>query len=182
MEWISKLALPQEEKGDGRLATQQRFKLAMEFLAPLSGLINRCRLLHKRKTSMGQAMSQVLHGAIEGEYPEQYVNPAKVQFCKGTLSMPFNMDVVRMDEVICLEYQDLLSRLIFGDADDEIIICVYNPELGIAGINDEVATRADGRATIHLPVQLRQASVHVYVLAHSRDWKRFSRSVYLGEY
>ncbi|GAA4786218.1 hypothetical protein GCM10023231_12690 [Olivibacter ginsenosidimutans] len=182
MEWISKLALPEEEKGDGRLAVQQRFKLAMEFLAPLSGLINRCRLPHKRKTPLGQAMSQVLHGAIEGEYPEQYVNPAKVLLCKGALSMPLKILVIRMGELIRLEYKDPSSRLISGEADDEMIICVYNPELRIAGINDEIATRTDGKATIHLPVQLRNANVHVYALAHSRDWKRFSRSVYLGAY
>jgi len=182
MEWISKLAIPQEEKVNGRLAVQQRFKLAMEFLAPLSGLINRCRLPHKRKTPLGQAMSQVLHSAIEGEYPKQYVNPAKVLLCKGILSMPLEIEVVRMGALIQLEYHNDLHRLICGEADDEIVICVYNPELRIAGINDEPATRAEGKATIHLPVQLRSTRVHVYVLAHSRDRKRFSRSVYLGEY
>ena len=183
MEWISKLRLPKDDGlVDGRLAVQQRFKIAMQFLAPLSGLIKRCRIANKRKTPMGQAMSQVLHGAIEGEYPEQYVNPAKVLLCKGTLSLPFKLTATRMGEFVLLEYQDNFSRLICGNADDEIVICVYNPDLRIAGMNDEPATRMDGKVSIRLPVQLRDTPVHVYCLVHSRDWKQFSRSVYLGEY
>ncbi|MDM8173450.1 DUF6266 family protein [Olivibacter sp. 47] len=87
MEWISKIELPKVKKEpNGRLAVQQRFKIAMEFLAPLGKLLQSTYSTRKRgKSAMGRAMSKVLSGAIEGVYPNQYVNPAKVLLSEGTL-------------------------------------------------------------------------------------------------
>uniref|UniRef100_F4C8U5 Uncharacterized protein n=1 Tax=Sphingobacterium sp. (strain 21) TaxID=743722 RepID=F4C8U5_SPHS2 len=183
MEWISKIELPKVKKEpNGRLAVQQRFKIAMEFLAPLGKLLQSTYSTRKRgKSAMGRAMSKVLCGAIEGAYPNQYVNPAKVLLSEGTLMSAREIALKRDGNTLTATF-NARSDYIFGNPDDGVLLCAYSPSLRIAGINEEPAIRADGKVSITLPPQLKDQEVLVYILFRTRDWKHFSRSVYLGEW
>lgn len=182
MEWISKITLPNKEKSvDGRLAVRQRFKLASQYLAPLRKLIAQgFATKRKGKTPLGRAMSHLVLRAIEGEYPDQYVNPVMVRLSEGNTLNPRNIEVVRTGKLIEVTFESKSSDP-YCFWDDGILICAYHPTMRIAGINEEPSIREDGIARIDLPPQLAEQPVHLYLLTHTRDKKSFSRSVYLGE-
>lgn len=184
MEWISKVAVPGTGSGeDGRLAVRQRFKLAHAFLAPLSKLIQWGFATKKKgKTPMGIAMSNVLGGAIEGVYPNQYVNPAKVLLSNGILANPRDPQLHREGEWIVVDYDQRSERLLNGYWDDEVLICAYNVNLRMAGINEQKSIRNDGKVRLKLPAQLKDEPVHLYMITHCRNRKSFSRSLYLGQF
>ena len=62
MEWISKIKVPKKQPDvDGRLVVRARFKIARQFLTPLTMLINLGFATKRRgKTAMGRAMSYML--------------------------------------------------------------------------------------------------------------------------
>ena len=182
MEWISKIGLPKKEKPiDGRLAVRQRFKLDSQYLAPLRKLIVQgFPTKRKGKTPLGRAMSHLVLRATEGEYPDQYVNPAMVRLSEGNTPNPRNIEVARRGKLIEVTFESKSSDLCrFWD--DGVLICAYHPTMRIAGINEEPSIRKDGVARIVLPPQLAEQPMHLYLLTHTRDKKSFSRSVYLGE-
>lgn len=184
MEWISKIKVPKKQSDvDGRLVVRTRFKIARQFLAPLTTLINLGFATKRRgKTAMGRAMSYMLLRCIDGEYPNLYVNAALVRLSEGPVPNPFGITAEREGNSITVqwEYDDRDSNE--GYADDGVIVCAYNLQSGIAGINEKLTIRSDKQLIIKLPSELYKQTVHLYLLTHTRDKVSFSKSVYLGEF
>lgn len=170
---------------DGRLAIQQRFKLAIEFLTPVRRLIHRGFATRmKGKTPFGRAMSYVLLRAVGGNYPDQYVDPTAVRLSEGVLRNPIRTEVTRQGRRITVEAEsagDDPERL--NEAwDDRLILCAYNPELRVAGINEEKRLREDGNVSLELPPLLEDKPVHLYLMVHDRKERKWSNSQYLGAF
>lgn len=183
MQWISKMNVPKKLPDlNGRLVVRTRFKIARQFLTPLTTLINLGFATKKRgKTAMGRAMSYMLLRCIDGEYPNLYVNASLVRLSEGPVPTPFGITVEREESSITVrwDYHDRDSD--GGYADDGVIVCAYNLQSGIAGINEKLATRSDKQLIINLPSDLYKQPVHLYLLTHTRDKVSFSKSVYVGE-
>lgn len=169
---------------DGRLAIRQRFKLASEFLTPVRKLIQRGFSTQKKgKTPFGRAMSYVLLRAMAGDYPDQYIDPAAVRLSEGVLRNPIRSEVTRQGRRVTVEVESL------GDVpeglneawDDRLILCAYNPEVRVAGINEEKRLREEGSVSLELPPLLGDKPVHLYLMVHDRAERRWSNSKYLGE-
>ncbi|MBE8722034.1 DUF6266 family protein [Sphingobacterium pedocola] len=183
MECISNFAKKKTGDGtDGRLEVWLRFKVARQFLTPLTRLINMGFATKKRgKTPLGRAMSYTLKGCMEGTYPDIRVNPELVQLSNGSAVIPLDAVALRQDGVIQISWRpDSDGIACFHD--DGVIVCAYHVESAVAGINETTAIRSDGRTELVLPVQLVDKPVHVYAMAHCRHKKNFSRTVYLGEH
>ncbi|MFC3197618.1 DUF6266 family protein [Parapedobacter deserti] len=170
---------------DGRLAVRQRFKLASEFLMPVRRLIHRgFATKRKGKTAFGRAMSYVLLRAVEGDYPNQYVDPAKVRLSEGVLLNPALVEVTRQGRLINVEVASIGADLegMNESWDDQLILCAYHPEQRVAGINEEPRRRDDGVVSLQLPPLLADKPVHLYLMVHDRAERRWSNSCYLGEF
>ncbi len=168
---------------DGRLAIRQRFKLAAEFLGPVRKLIHRgFATKQKGKTAFGRAMTHVMLRAVEGDYPDQTVNPARARLSKGVLYNPLQISIMRTGQTVQVDYSTGGPNGFNQAWDDRVLVCAYHPELRVAGINDEQALREDGSLTLQLPSLLQNKLVHFYLMVHSRDGKRWSNSKYLGEF
>ena len=167
---------------DGRLPIRQRFQLASAFLKPLAKLIVKgFATQRKGKTAHGRAMSHLLLRAIQGEYPNQYVNPALAVLSEGVLQNPLSTEVTRHGRMITVEVQSAHDS--FNQAwDDRLVLCAYHPALCVAGINDEEWLREAESVALQLPPLLEDKPVHLYLMVHDRDGKRWSNSKYLGEW
>lgn len=183
MEWISKIKVPKKQPDvDGRLVVRARFKIARQFLAPLTTLINLGFATKRRgKTAMGRAMSYMLLRCIDGEYPNLYVNAALVRLSEGPVPNPSGIAVEREGNSITVRWEYHGRHINEGYSDDGVILCAYNLRLGIAGINEKLAVRSDEKLIIKLPSQLHEETVHLYLLTYTRDKQSCSKSIYLGE-
>jgi hypothetical protein len=170
---------------DGRLAVRQRFKLASEFLRPLSGVVARgFATRQKGKTAHGRAMSYLLMRAVEGDYPNQYVNPAQVRLSEGVLQNPVEIEVSRQGALIRVEATSQMGDITGLNLawDDRLVLCAYHPGLCVAGTNDEERLREEGFVALQLPPLLADKTVHLYLMVHDRDGRQWSNSRYLGEF
>ncbi len=130
---------------DGRLPIRQRFQLASAFLKPLAKLIAKgFATRRKGKTAHGRAMSHLLLRAIQGEYPNQYVNPALVRLSEGVLQNPLHAEVTRQGRMVMVKVQSAHNA--FNEAwDDRLVLYAYHPALCVVGINEEEPLRGAWR-------------------------------------
>ncbi len=163
----------------GKLAVQQRMRLAMAFLNPLRPVIAESWLNHgkgSKKKAFGQALKNLMQDALEGDYPDQHVIPSRVSMSMGILPGLMVDDFVREEQTLDVYFSS--ADVPLADAKDQVVIVVYNPELGIAARNTHVCFRNEGYIQVDLPPQLWTASFHVYLFAHSANKKQYSKSIY----
>lgn len=161
-----------------------RFAKARAFITPLSKIIAMGLATSKRrKTPLGRAMSQILQSCMEGEYPNIQVNPAKVLLSIGPVWRLGDVEVAINGAKITLQWNMPSSEILHPYyADDHVLLCAYNPQLGLACINEQKVVRSDKELELELSGGLQNEKVHLYLLVHTWDKKKFSNSQYLGEY
>lgn len=161
-----------------------RFRQARKFIAPLSKIIAMGLATNKKnKTPLGRAMSQILQSCMEGEYPAIRVNPAKVLLSRGALYQLEEVETHREGDQVKIQWA-MPSHEIFEHyyADDQVLLCAYNPELGLACINEHKVLRTEKKLEMTLADGLKGQKVHLYLMVHTWDKKKFADSLYLGEY
>jgi hypothetical protein len=171
----------QPVKSYGKLAVQQRMRLAMAFMNPLRPIIAETWLHYgkgSRKKAFGQALKKLMQDALEGEYPDQHVIPSRVAISMGILPP------VQIEEVL-LNKRELEICFSSGEspmakASDEVVLVAYSPEAGVAGRNTEVCIRAQGHLTVELPPPLWDVPFHAYLFVHSANKRQYSKSQYIG--
>lgn len=169
------------KKSYGRLAVQQRMRLAMAFLNPLRPIITESWRSYgggNKRNAFGQALRNLMQDALEGDYPDQRIIPKRVDISTGILP-PVRVDnTVRGDAELEIYFSSVSTPL--AGAGDEIVVVAYSPEEGIAGRNTHTCTRNEGYIKLDLPPQLRTAPFHVYIFAHTPNKKQYSKSVHIG--
>lgn len=161
-----------------------RFAKARAFITPLSKIIAMGLATSKRrKTPLGRAMSQILQSCMEGEYPNIQVNPAKVLLSRGGLHRLGQVMASREGGQVKIHWTMPFHPSFYHYyADDQVVLCAYNPELGLACINEHKVLRREKKLELILADGLKDQKVHLYLLVHTWDKKKFSNSQYLGEY
>ena len=163
------------------LASRMRFKLARLFLAPLNLLLQKGFSGGRNgKTPLGRAMSHLLLNAVEGDYPDILVNPAKAKLSDGLLPTVTMRKVIREGAAVMLSWEKGHNPDLGASWDDVLIFCAYDIAGASAAINEEGVIRQDGRLTMELPSGLHGRPVHLYLVVHDRDGVSYSSSVYLG--
>lgn len=171
------------EKSYGKLAVQQRMRLAMAFLNPLRTVIAESWLSHgkgSKKKAFGQALKKLMQDALEGDYPDQRVLPDRVDISIGILPSLQVEEVVHDQQTLEVYFSSMENPM--ASASDEVALVIYGPEAGIAGRNTDTCNRAAGYIKVDLPPQLWAAPFHVYLFAHSASRKRYSKSIYVGQF
>ncbi len=170
-----------KEKSYGKLAVQQRMRLAMAFLNPLRPIIAETWLGYgkgNKSKAFGQALKKLLQDAIAGQYPDQCIVPEHVAVSIGMLPALEIHDVVQSPEALEIHFTSEESPL--ARPADEVVLVVYSPEAGIAGRNTDGCTRKEGYIRVDLPPQLRTAPFHAYLFVRSASKKQYSKSIYVG--
>lgn len=170
-----------KEKSYGKLAVQQRMRLAMAFLNPLRPIIAETWLGYgkgNKSKAFGQALKKLIQDAVEGQYPDQRIVPERVTLSMGMLPAVEINDVVRGEKALEVYFTSEENPL--AKAADAVVLVVYSPEAGIGGRNTESYTRNDGCVRVDLPPQLRDTPFHVYLFVHAAGKKQYSKSVYIA--
>ncbi|MBK1440504.1 hypothetical protein JHJ32_10945 [Parapedobacter sp. ISTM3] len=170
------------DKSYGKLAVQQRMRLAMAFLNPLRPVIAESWLSRGRgskKKAFGQALKKLMQDALEGDYPDQHVVPDRVDISMGILPGLLVREAVHSEQTLEVYFSSKDTPL--ARATDEVVLVVYNPGRGVAARNTHVCNRNEGYIKVDLPPQLWSAPFHVYLFAHSASKKQYSKSVYIGQ-
>lgn len=166
----------------GKLAVQQRMRLAMAFLNPLRPVIAESWLNHgkgSKKKAFGQALKKLMQDALEGDYPDQRIIPERVGISMGILPGLRIDDVVHSQQALEVYFSSPENPLV--RTTDEVGLVVYSPERGIAARNIHICKRSEGHIKVDLPPQLWAEPFHVYLFAHSASKKQYSKSVYIGQ-
>ncbi|MGK6351171.1 DUF6266 family protein [Parapedobacter sp. DT-150] len=169
------------EKSYGKLAVQQRMRLAMAFLNPLRPLIAESWLNQgkgSKKKAFGQALKKLMEDAMEGEYPDQRVIPERATISMGILPSPQISEVVRQQQELEVYFSSAGNPM--ASSNDEVVLVVYSPEAGVGARNTHVCKRTEEHITVELPQQLWTAPFHVYLFVHSASKKQYSKSVHVG--
>lgn len=170
-----------KEKSYGKLAVQQRMRLAMAFLNPLRPIIAETWLGYgkgNKSKAFGQALKKLIQDAMEGQYPDQRIAPERVVVSMGMLPAVEITDVVHGEKELEIYFANEDNPL--AKAADEVVLVVYSPEAGIAGRNTDRCSRHQGYIRVDLPPQLRAAPFHAYLFVHGANKRQYSRSVYIG--
>ncbi|QNL52316.1 hypothetical protein H8S90_12525 [Olivibacter sp. SDN3] len=165
----------------GRLATQQKMRLAMAFLNPLRPIINDTWKNYgdgKKTKAFGQALRKVIQDAITGDYPDQHIVPEKVMISMGTLPLPPIDDVARSTEQLEVFYGNLTHPM--AKDGDELALVLINPEMGFGARNDQTCYRKDGHIEVKIPPPFKQHGFYAYLYAHNKKGTQYSKSCYLG--
>lgn len=170
------------EKSYGKLAVQQRMRLAMAFLNPLRSVIAESWLNHgggSKKKAFGQALKKLMQDALEGDYPDQHVIPERVGISTGILPGLSVEDVLHSEQTLEVYFSSKETPL--ARTNDEVVLVVYSPQRGIAARNTHVCKRSEGYIKVDLPPQLWSEPFHVYLFAHGASKKQYSKSVHIGQ-
>ncbi len=170
-----------KEQSYGKLAVQQRMRLAMAFLHPLRTVIAESWMSQgkgNKSKAFGQALKALMQGAVEGHYPDQRIVADRVMISTGMLPALQVNDVVSDGKTLEVYFSGESTPM--ASDIDEVVLVVYSPEAGVAGKNTEVCLRKAGYIKATLPPQLRSQPFHAYLYMHNPQKKQFSRSVYLG--
>ncbi|MGK6352523.1 DUF6266 family protein [Parapedobacter sp. DT-150] len=170
------------EKTYGKLAVQQRMRLAMAFLNPLRSIVAEgwaSQGKGNKSKAFGQALKNLMHDALEGQYPEQRIIPERVLISMGILPGVQVEDVVIGQHELEIHFSSETNPL--AGAGDEVVLVVYSPEEGIAGRNTEACTRSDGTLRVELPPPLWGIPFHAYLFACNARKRQYSKSVYIGQ-
>ena len=169
---------------DGRTVARLRFRYASKFLAPLAALIKQGLATTKKKgtTPIGRAMSHMLTSCFVGKFPTLEIDPSKVKLSDGNLANPVEIDASRQGDTIMVSWSSKILNHFNAYDDDLIIVCAYGIAAQTAVLQVGDVLRKEGQAVIALPDDLQAETVHLYLMAHTRDKKRFSRNLYLGAF
>ncbi|GAA4802149.1 hypothetical protein GCM10023231_33860 [Olivibacter ginsenosidimutans] len=182
MEFFFDKHTPKKQKEPyGKLASQQKMRLAMTFLHPLRPIINESWAKYgegKKTKAFGQALRKVIQDAIEGNYPDQRIIPDRVLISMGTVPLSPITDVVRSEASLEVYFENQAHPM--AKDGDEVTIIAYSPDLGIGAKNDQICSRKDGRIEVELPPQFEQGAFHAYLFFRDIKKNNFSKSYYLG--
>src|SRR5690606_9959925 len=143
-----------KEQSYGKLAVQQRMRLAMAFLNPLRPILAESWMgagKGSNSKAFGQALRDLLRSAVEGQYPDQRIAPERVAVSMGILPGIDIGDVVRQPQALEVYFTSENNPM--ARPDDQVVVVVYSPEAGIGGRNTEPSTRKEGHIKVELPPQ-----------------------------
>lgn len=167
---------------DTQLLQRKKFGTVTAFLSQIQPVITRYYGVENSfKTRRNQAMSYHMKEAVTFVNPDFEMLYHKVQVSKG--------DLISVENPTATAIANTSLSFAWGNnagqgqalENDTLVVVVYEPTLGEAFFQLNLALRSDETAEIPLPSYLSGLSVHVWLAVASADEKRYATSKYLGE-
>lgn len=169
-----------DKKSEKQLAQRQRLTLAQNLVRYLNHLVRiTMKDISTGRSSYHTAVSMNLKEAIEGNYPDQYINPEKVVLSKGDLTTPETVSFKKTDEGILVEWSAENQRDGSNHPSDNLIWCMKDLESLVHG-DYQITTikRHQGKAL--LPAPLSQKPVELWIMFRSADEMMISNTKWVG--
>lgn len=169
---------------DANTSAQQiqraKFSLVVRFLRPLTALLRiGFKEAGSRLTGYNSAMAYTMENAVTGISPDFAIDYAKVLVCRGNLPGALNPEVtsaVAGQVDFTWENNDWDAG---ADADDKVVLVVYNPakQKAISVIGD--ATRATGNQSVEVPELFSADNVQCYIGFTNASQSEFSNGEFV---
>jgi hypothetical protein len=175
---------PKKSKKAATAAQQHQrdaFKLVVEFLKPLTPVINvGYQRYQQQKSPMNTAVAYHLENAVTGTHPLIGIDYSKVMLSTGLLPAASTVAPVSATAMsVTFEWNN--------DADpdataltDTLTFVVYNPVKKRVAIATAAALRQELLYTMLLPANFSGDEVQCYLLFVSDNGKQVSNSIYMG--
>lgn len=165
-------SIPQSVKNprtDGQVNQRTKFTVALDFLKPMTGLIQvGFKLYAQKQTGFNAAMSYILNNAITGTSPDFSVDYNLALVSRGSLTGAVNIT------------WDDNSGIGNGVATDRALIVALNPSSGESVFDAGGNQRTSGSEDISVPAYWVGETVEVFLGFITEDGKNVSNSVYFG--
>ncbi len=169
-----------DKKSKKQLAQRQRLTLAQNLVRYLKHLVRiTMKDISTGRSTYHTAVSMNLKEAIEGNYPNQYINPEKVILSKGDLTTPNTVSLKKNEEGILLEWSTENQSEDFNHPSDNLIWCMKDLKSLVHG-DYQITTikRHQGKAL--LPTPLSQEPVELWIMFRSEDEMKISDTRWVG--
>lgn len=176
-------SIPQSVKNprtEGQVNQRTKFTIALDFLKPITGLIQSgFKLYAQKQTAFNAAMSYTLNNAITGAAPDFSIDYSKALVSRGSLSGARNGQASSASGAVNLTWDDNSGIGAAVEA-DKALIAVLNPTREEAMFDAGGNQRSAGSEDIPVPADWVGEDVEVYLGFISEDGNNVSNSVYLG--
>jgi len=175
-------ALPKSTKHEpspAQRAQRLRMKLVMKFVSPLAPMLNNTFRPGNRKLSgVNKAVRHALRAeAVEGVFPDLYLQPEKVLVSSGILPTMRRPQLV-LDGVGNATLTWYRTSVI--DDDDLAFMLLYNVNNGRGQLAGGDTYRTQERLTVKLNEEILRGTTHAYGFMMDRLRRSASDSVFLG--
>lgn len=157
--------------------------LVADLLRPVKGFIRAGFAIDAKGTlhsANNKAVSENIMNAVQGEYPDQYIDFTRVIFSKG--KMPVVKADVAVTESGLIFTWDKDSVLKGMQPSDRVMMIAYCPEKKYAFYEIDGARRWEGRDLLPMVKYHERVIIHTYVAFMSATRKSISTSLYTGEF
>ncbi len=169
-----------DKKSEKQLAQRQRLRLAQNLVRYLNHLLRiTMEDIAIGRSAYHTAVSLNLKEAIEGEYPDQYINPEKVILSQGNLTLPNQASAVKTDDGILLEWSTENMREGFNHPSDNLIWCMKDLEI-FEFADYQVTTVKRHEGHVLLPFPQSRKPVELWMMFRNADETRMSGTKWVG--
>ena len=159
---------------------RKRFALTQQLLNPLAGFFALGLMNFSGRMTAHNAVMSLNKNAIRFDGNELHVDYPSLILSYGNLATAESPVLSIVDRVISLKWKELSNR--YSRRDDELLFVCYSPELGIALFDVGHTYRDSSKLEMVVPEGFVGQTVEAYMGFCSRDRKRASISIYLGQH
>lgn len=176
-------SIPQSVKNprtDGQVNQRTKFSVALEFLKPMTSLLQvGYKLYAQQQTAFNAAMSYILNNAITGTSPDFSVDYSNALVSRGSLTGAANAQATSTGGTVVLTWNDNSGSGTASQTDKALIV-ILNSTRSEAMYDTAGAQRSVATETISVPADWVGESVEVFLGFISEDGKSVANSVYVG--
>lgn len=177
------IGLRKKTKSTAVLASQERIKLLNRLLKPANDFIRigfglQSRALGKTAYCLASSANSK---AIDGVYPDQFIDYSKVCWSKGNLEPAVIESITEIQTGFSFNWENPKNRG-SANASDHVMLMAYFPEKELAIFDVSGQKRSTGTDTLRLPNSRERLLAHTYMAFISADHQEISDSIYTGQY
>lgn len=170
-----------DRKSTGQLIQRQKMTLTHNLVRHLSPLLRiTMKDISHGRSPYHTAVSLNMKEAIDGNYPDQHINPQKVVLSKGDLTAPASANAKRTEDGILLKWSTDNHSEGTNSSSDKLIWCMKDLEnTNFSDFEITAVNRGDGKYL--LPKQRRQQNGHIWIMFRSADEMKISDTKWVGD-
>lgn len=162
-----------------QLIQRAKFGAVQKFLSPIAQFLNRANPKVRRMSAANMACRQIINSALTGVYPMFQIDYSSVELLRGSLAYPYgSMLAVSSLSELALCWKRPAEYM--AAPDDELLIMMYCPQLGLWYKPDNPFQRADHGCFVKIPAIYHNKDLHVWIAFRSSNHRNCSYSQYLG--